>query len=193
MNTCTGSIPSIRGPYFFSRPGRSSGWCHHESTCGSESHFCSSGKSDLWSARNETKLSNASSVVLHFRAAPERLLWGARLMRLTVRSWLEAIVNVGFQATEAVNQAAFSYASPSQLPLMFLNGWPLTSPATGHCSALSARSSHCRGTQDGPYTRWSRCDASNEGSIPGLSECPTRCPVSGQADKQRRHITGRAY
>ena len=36
-----------------SRPARSSALCHHASTCGSESHRCSGGKSDLLRARNE--------------------------------------------------------------------------------------------------------------------------------------------
>src|SRR3984885_16186347 len=53
----------MRGPYFCSRPGRSSGSCHHASTCGSESHCRSSGKSDLSSARNETKSIEASSEI----------------------------------------------------------------------------------------------------------------------------------
>jgi hypothetical protein len=32
----------------------------------------------------------------------------------------------------------FWYASLSELPLMPLSGWPLSSPITGHCNALSA-------------------------------------------------------
>jgi hypothetical protein len=36
----------------------------------------------------------------------------------------------------------FCYASHPELPIMLLSGWPVPSPITGHCGALSANCGH---------------------------------------------------